>query len=201
MKTDPRVDTYIAESAEFARPILKHLRRLVHRTCPEGEETIKWSMPAITYRGQILCMMAAFKAHSVFGFWHRGMREALGPDGDKSDQSMGSMGRLTSVKDLPSDRVMTGYIRQAMKLAESGAPARDKATRREALPMPKDFTAALKKNKAAGKIFAGFAPGQQREYIEWITEAKREETRQKRLDTAVGWIAEGKKRNWQYANC
>jgi uncharacterized protein YdeI (YjbR/CyaY-like superfamily) len=199
--TDPRVGAYIAKAAPVAQPILRHVRKLVRQACPEAEETIKWSMPACTYRGQILCMFAAFKAHAVFGFWHRGMREALGPDGSKSDQSMGSMGRLTNLDDLPADRVMRGYVAQAMKLIESGVTARPKPKTRQALPVPADLASALKKSAPAAKMFAAFSPSARREYIEWITEAKRPETRQKRIATTIEWLAAGKKRNWQYENC
>jgi len=198
--TDPRVDAYIAKSAGFARPILRHLRALVHAACPAAQETIKWGMPSFTHHG-ILCGMAAFKAHSTFGFWRRGMTAVIGRDGAKAKQAMGSLGRITSLADLPDDRSMLRYIRQAAKLNEAGGPARPKPKPRPALPVPADLAAALSKNAKAAKTFANFTPSPRREYIEWITEAKRPGTRAKRLATTVQWLAAGKARNWKYANC
>ncbi len=200
MKTDPRVDAYIAKSAKFAQPILRHLRKLVHAAWPKAEETIKWSMPSFTYHG-ILCGMAGFKAHCTFGFWHQGVTKAIAATGRDADEAMGHLGRITSLADLPSDREMTSYIRQAAKLNEAGGPARPKPKPKKALAMPADLAAALKKNAKAGKAFSDFSPSARREYIEWITEAKREATRQARLGTAVGWIAAGKRRNWKYEDC
>ena len=203
MNTDPRIDAHIEKAAPFARPILRHLRKLVHETCPDVEETLKWSSPAFVYRGKILCGMAAFKQHCVFGFWHQGMTEVLGADGEKSDTAMGSFGRLTSLDDLPSDRVMTRYIKKAAALNESDAPTRPRPVRRPAAPVavPDDLAAALKKKKDAAATFEKLSPSHRKEYIEWITEAKRDETRQKRLSTTLEWLAEGKSRNWKYENC
>jgi uncharacterized protein YdeI (YjbR/CyaY-like superfamily) len=200
---DPRIDAYIARSAEFARPVLGHLRRLVHEGCPTAEETIKWGMPSFVHGGKILCGMAAFKGHCTFGFWHKRMNGVLGPDDSKSGEAMGSLGRITSLGDLPSDRRLLGYIRKAAKLNESDEPARPKAARRptKPLPVPGDLSAALKKNRAAAAAFEKFSPSHRNEYVEWITEAKRDETRARRLATALEWLAEGKHRNWKYENC
>jgi uncharacterized protein YdeI (YjbR/CyaY-like superfamily) len=198
-KPDPRLDAYIAKSAAFAQPILRHLRALVHRGCPEATETIKWSMPFFEYHG-LLCNMAAFKAHCAFGFHHQGVDKLLGADG-KPDEAMGSLGRITSLAGLPSDATLLRYIKAAAKLNASGTPARPTPKPKPALATPTDLAAALKKNAAAAKTFEDFAPSHRREYIEWITEAKREETRAKRLATAVEWLAEGKARNWKYENC
>jgi uncharacterized protein YdeI (YjbR/CyaY-like superfamily) len=198
--TDPRVDAYIAKSAGFAQPVLRHLRALVHQACPAAEETIKWGMPSFTHHG-ILCGMAGFKAHCTFGFWRRGMTDVIGGDGGKAEQAMGSLGRITRRADLPTDRAMLGYIRQAAKLNEAGGPARPKPKPTKALPVPSDLAGALKQQAAAAKTFADFSPSARREYIEWITEAKRPETRQQRLATTLEWLAAGKKRNWKYENC
>ena len=202
-KADPRIDAHIAKAAEFAKPILRHLRKLVHEACPEAEETLKWSSPTFVYRGKILCGMAAFKGHCTFGFWHVGMEAELGPDGDKANTAMGSLGRITSLDDLPSDRAMLRYIRKAVALNDSDAPARPRLSKRPAAPLavPGDLAAALKKNKAAAATFEKFSPSARKEYIEWITEAKRDETRQQRLATTLEWLAEGKSRNWKYENC
>ena len=198
---DPRIDDYIAGSANFARPILTHLRELVHAACPDCEETLKWSAPSFTYRGKILCGMAAFKQHASFGLWQGAM--VMESQGRTPDIGMGQFGRLTRVADLPGKRELTGYVRQAMKLIEEGvkrAPAKDGKPRPQA-EAPADLVAALEKNPAARAAFDAFPPSAKREYVEWITEAKREETRAKRLVQAVEWMSEGKRRNWKYENC
>jgi uncharacterized protein YdeI (YjbR/CyaY-like superfamily) len=202
-KLDPWVDAYIAQAAPFAQPILKHLRKLVHQACPNVEETKKWIFPHFLSGGKILCSMAAFKAHATFGFWHQGMEKVLTQDGHASDEAMGLLGKITSLKELPDDRTMLRYIRTAAELnasTEAGRPRAVGKPKRE-LPVPADLAAALKKNKAAAETFAKFSPSHRREYIEWITEAKREETRAKRLATTLEWLAEGKPRNWKYQNC
>ena len=200
---DPRIDAYIASSAEFARPILKHLRKIVHAACPAATETMKWNSPHFEHAGGILCSMAAFKAHCTFGFWHQGMEKILGVDGLKSETAMGSFGRIAAIADLPEEKALMRYVQAAAKLNESGAPARPRpaATPKKEPSLPADLAAALKKNQAAAKTFADVSPSHRKEYIEWIIEAKREETRAKRVATTLEWLAEGKSRNWKYENC
>ncbi|HEY6066297.1 MAG TPA: YdeI/OmpD-associated family protein [Thermoanaerobaculia bacterium] len=192
-KKDPRIDAYIAKSADFAKPILKHLREIVHKGCPGVEETVKWSMPHFDYRGAPLAGMASFKAHCAFGFW-KGSLIVPG-----SSDAMGQFGRITSLSDLPSDKVLTGYVQKAAKLNEDNVkvPRPVKHPKKE-IPMPPDLAAALKKNAKARATYEGFTPSHKREYLQWITEAKAEETRQKRLGNAIEWMAEGKPRNWKY---
>ncbi len=201
-KTDPRVDAYIANAAEFAQPILRHLRQVVHETCPDVEETIKWRMPTFMYAGGILCGIAAFKQHCALGFWKS---ELIVPAGKlNNEQAMGQFGRITKVSELPSKEELVGYIRQAMKLNEAGVKVPSQAKRdkpRLAPATPADLATALKKSKKAKATFDAFSPSCKREYVEWITEAKREETRSKRVAQAVEWMAEGRKRNWKYENC
>jgi uncharacterized protein YdeI (YjbR/CyaY-like superfamily) len=201
LQTDPRVDAYIKKSATFAQPILRRLRALVHRACPEATETIKWGFPHFEHAGAILCSMAAFKAHGAFGFWHQGMEKILTADGVTGKDAMGSIGRITTEADLPTDATVLRWVSAAARLNESGAPARPKRGPAKAVPTPADLAAALKKNAKAAKTFAAFAPSHRKEYIEWITEAKRDETRRKRLATTLAWLAEGKPRNWKYLNC
>jgi uncharacterized protein YdeI (YjbR/CyaY-like superfamily) len=193
---DPRVDAYIERSAAFARPILAHFREVVHDACPAVEETIKWGFPHFTYGG-MLCSMASFKQHCAFGFW----KGALVVD-EGSRDAMGQFGRITSIAELPARKLLAGYVKEAMRLNEEGvkAPSRakPKAPRAE-LPVPDDLAAALRKNRAARATFDAFPPSQRREYVEWITEAKGADTRARRLETAVEWMAEGKPRNWKYA--
>ena len=198
---DPRIDVYIARSAEFARPILEHVRTLVHEACPQVEESIKWGMPMFVHAGSILCSMAAFKAHASFGFWKHAL--VVG-DTAGSGEGMGSFGKLTSIRDLPSKRQLLIYIRKAARLNEQGmkGPAVRKAATPKPLPdTPDDFAQALRGNAAARKCFDAFAPGHRREYLEWILDAKRAETRASRIAQAVQWLAEGKSRNWKYESC
>jgi uncharacterized protein YdeI (YjbR/CyaY-like superfamily) len=196
---DSRVDAYIAQSAPFARPILAYLREVVGEACPQGEETIKWGSPHLTYKGRLVCGMAAFKQHATFGFWQGGkvLGEALG----RAEAAMGQFGRLTDVSQLPPREVLEDYVRQAVCLIDEGATRKPTKAARPALPVPEDLARALAAMPAAQATFDAFPPGQRREYIEWLTEAKRDETRQRRLAQAVEWMAEGKPRNWKYLNC
>lgn len=200
---DSRIDDYIARSADFARPVLKHLRRLIHAGCPTVVETIKWSMPHFEHHG-ILCSMAAFNHHCSFGFWKGRLLfgPGKGPD-DQDREGMGQFGRITALSDLPSDRVLLAYIRKAAALNEAGVglPARPRPRTRRQPAVPADLAAALAKNRRARATFEGFSPSHRKEYVEWITGAKREATRQQRLATAVTWLSEGKPRHWKYAGC
>jgi uncharacterized protein YdeI (YjbR/CyaY-like superfamily) len=195
---DPRVDEYIANAAEFAQPILRHLRAVIHAACPDVKETIKWSMPNFEYHG-ILCNFAAFKQHCAFGFWKAEL--LLASEDDKGREAMGQFGRIASVGDLPPKKVLTAYIRKAMKLNEDGVKvAKPKAPARE-LVVPDYFIAALEANPAAYEAFNDFSPSARRDYCDWLTEAKTEATRDKRMAQAIEWIAEGKKRHWKYQSC
>jgi uncharacterized protein YdeI (YjbR/CyaY-like superfamily) len=194
---DRRVDAYIAKSAPFARPILTRVREIVHATCPDVEETIKWGFPTFLYHG-MLCGMAAFQQHASLGFWKSKL--VLDGKGRPADESMGQFGRMTKASDLPPRATLAGYIRTAMKLNEQGisVPRRKPATPRPAPRTPRDLAAALAKNARARAAFQAFPPSHKREYVEWLLEAKRVETRRARLATAVAWIAAGKARNWKY---
>lgn len=196
---DPRIDAYIARQGDFARPILEHVRALVHEGCPGVEETMKWSMPTFVHAGGILCGMAAFKQHASFGFW----KHALVVGEGEPREGMGSYGKLTSVADLPPKKTLLAHVRKAAKLNEEGVktPAARNSAPKPPPEAPEDLAAALKKNAKARKAFEGFPPSAQRDYVEWIVEAKREETRAKRLAQAVEWMAEGKRRNWKYESC
>jgi hypothetical protein len=192
--SDPRVDQYIAKAQPFARPVLKHLRKIVHAGCPEVEETMKWSFPHFQYKG-MLCSMAAFKAHCVFGFWNHSM---LNTD-QKSSDAMGQFGRLTAIDDLPADKALVTMVKKAAALNDAGVkPKRLAKSPKAPLDTPNYMMAALRKNKKALATFEGFPPSQQREYVEWVVEAKADDTRERRLKTAIEWMAEGKIRNWKY---
>ena len=195
-KRDPRIDAYIARSAEFAKPILEHLRAVVHAACPDVEETMKWSMPHFDYRGAMMCSMAAFKGHAVFGFWKGAL--VLCANAQRRD-AMGSFGRITNVKELPAKKVLVGYVRKAMKLNDAGIKlARPKKHKTAAPAMPADLTAALKKSKGAWARWQAFSPGHRREYVAWVVEAKQDATRARRIATTVSQVAEGKSQNWKY---
>ena len=192
---DPRVDAYIARSADFAQPVLTYIRDLVHAVCPEATETIKWSCPFFDYHGT-MCQMAAFKEHVGFGFW-KGVLVVGRSSGD-DDRAAGQFGRITSVKDLPSKKELTAYIKKAMALNEEGVSVPKAKKPKPDVAVPPELTAALAKNKKARTAFEAFPPSHRREYSEWIGEAKREETRATRVTQAIEWIAEGKSRNWKY---
>jgi uncharacterized protein YdeI (YjbR/CyaY-like superfamily) len=194
---DPRIDAYIAKSADFAKPILKHLRKVVYAACPQVEETMKWSMPHFDYKG-MMCGMAAFKEHCAFGFWKADLIFDRDEQAEKS--GMGSFGCIKSLKDLPNQKTLVGYVKKAAALNEAGikAPGRTKPKKREPPATPDYFTAALQKNAKARKTFDSFPPSHRREYLEWITEAKRQETRKERLAKTIKWLSEGKSRNWKY---
>jgi bacteriocin resistance YdeI/OmpD-like protein/uncharacterized protein DUF1801 len=191
---DPRVDAYIAKSADFAKPILERLRAAVHSACPDVTEEMKWSTPHFTYKG-MFCGMAAFRKHCIFGFWKHKL--VLGPDA--RDGAWGQFGRITSLDDLPSAAVMARYLKKAKRLNDDGvAVARKRKAAPKPVRVPADLAAGLKKNKKAQVAFADFSPSHKREYVEWITEAKRAGTRAQRLTQSIAWIAEGKSRNWKY---
>ena len=192
---DKRIDAYIEKSRDFARPILEHLRKLVHKACPDVEETIKWGSPHFDYKGS-LAGMASFKEHCAFGFWKHAL---LAGDGNLERTAMGSFGRITSLKDLPKDKEIVALIHQAMELNEKGIKVPKKpAVASGEVVVPKELTAALAKNKKAKASFDTGSPSHRREYVEWITEAKTEPTRDKRIATAIEWLSEGKSRNWKY---
>jgi uncharacterized protein YdeI (YjbR/CyaY-like superfamily) len=199
---DKRVDAYIAKSADFAQPILRHLRQLVHKACPDVQETIKWSFASFDYKGP-LCSMAAFKQHAVFGFWKSKLlkdpKNYLGERYNQGGEAMGNLGKITSLKDLPPDAAILDFIKQAKKLNDEGVklPPKPKKPRGE-LVVPDYLTSALNKNKKAKVTFEAFSRSNKDEYIEWLTEAKTDATREKRLATAIEWMAEGKVRNWKY---
>jgi uncharacterized protein YdeI (YjbR/CyaY-like superfamily) len=199
-RKDPRIDAYIRKSAAFAQPILRHLRKLVRANCPAVEETMKWGFPHFMHRG-ILCSMAAFTAHCTFGFWNREL--VLGKGKAAKETAHGQFGRIAARSDLPSDKALAGYIKRAVELNEAGtrkaAPARPKF--RAELLVPEDLLRGLRNSKRALATFEQFSYSHKKEYIQWLAEAKRDETRLQRLETAIAWMAEGKPRHWKYQNC
>lgn len=197
MSTDPRIDAYIAKAAPFARPILEHVRARIHAVAPEAEETMKWSSPAFTVDGKILLGMAAFKAHAAVGFW-RGME--MGVEVEKN--AMGQFGKVTSVADLPPDEEFDDLIRKGVELARTAPAPRQRKHEPKGPPeLHPEFAAALKSNPKAKAVLDGFPPSAQREYLDWISEAKQEATRSKRIGDAIEWLNEGKRRHWRYENC
>jgi uncharacterized protein YdeI (YjbR/CyaY-like superfamily) len=202
-KRIPEITAYIDKSQPFARPILRHLRDILHETCPELVEVIKWSHPNFDYKGPF-AGMAAFKAHATFGFWKDELlRKGKVSLSKSNEQAMGSFGRLTSIDDLPSDRALKSLIKEAMRLNDEGVkrPTLQKARNPIVVKPPAYFMTALRKNKRALTTFEGFAPSHKRDYVEWVVEAKTDATRERRLRTAIEWMAEGKRRNWKYERC
>ncbi len=205
---DPRIDAYIAKSQPFAQPILLHLRELVHKACPGVVETIKWSRPFFEYKGVILGNMSAFKEHCSFGFWGEEISAVLREAKVLQPDAMGSLGRLTQIEDLPAKKQMLDLLRKAVAFIDSGQYTSPIAARQRvvkapapAVKAPPEFTKALKANRKASAVFSALSPSCKREYVEWIADAKRAETREKRIATAIDWISEGKQRNWKYQNC
>ena len=200
MKKDKRVDAYIANAQAFAKPILHHLRKLVHESCPNVTETMKWSFPYFDYKG-MMCSMASFKDHCAFGFWKASiMSDPKLLAMAQSESAMGHLGKIKSIKDLPSDKILSQYIKEACRLNEEGLKiARPKKTlTKKDVVVPADFKKALAKNKKAMSVFDAFSNSNKKDYVDWVTEAKTAETRLKRLTIAIEWIAEGKIRNWKY---
>ncbi len=198
MKTDTRIDAYIEDkAADFAKPILRHLRAVVHEACPDCEETLKWSMPSFLYKGKILAGMASFKAHATFGYWNDTMLQ----EDEKNRSAMGQFGRLTSVDDLPARDALIELTRRSMALIDSGARIERQRTPRAELSVPQDLQAAIDGSATARATWDAFPPSCKREYVEWVTEAKRDETRAKRLAQTIAQLNEGKRRHWKYENC
>ena len=197
---DKRTDAFIAKSKEFARPILQHLRELVHKACPEVRETIKWGMPHFEYRDKILCGMAAFKEHCSFGFrLGTVMNDPKGIMQQADKTGMGHFGQIKSMEDLPSDKIMVQYIKEAMRLTEQGvSKPKPKDTVRKELKVPDYFTEVLKKNKQAFENFDRLSYSHRKEYLQWISNAKTETTRNRRMETAVEWLQKGRTLNWKY---
>jgi len=195
---DKRIDAYIAKSQEFARPILTHLREVIHQACPDVTETIKWGMPAFDYKGP-LCGMAAFKQHATFGFWKSSLVFSESDRYAKDPNGMAAFGKMTSVSDLPPKKILMGYIRKAAELNGAGVKVqRSKRGSRKPIPTPPALAAALKKSRKAKAAYDAFPPSHQREYNEWVGDAKTDATRDKRIAQAIAWIADGKSRNWKY---
>ena len=199
-KKNPGVDAYIAKSADFAKPILKHIRAVVHAGCPDVVEELKWGFPHFMHKG-IVCSMASFKAHCAFGFWKGDLLAKKYADlTDSRESAMGEFGRITSLSDLPDEKRLLRYVKDAVALNDEGVkrPMKPKPKGERSLDVPDYFLAALKKSKKAQTTFEGFNYSNKKEYVEWVTEAKGEGTRKRRLETAVEWMAEGKSRNWKY---
>ena len=201
VKNDKRIDAYIAQSQPFAQPILVHLRKLVRAACPDVEETIKWGFPHFDYRGEMMCSMAAFKQHCAFGFWKASlMKDKNLILNARAETAMGHIGKIMSFDDLPSDKTMIAYIKEAAQLNADGIKIKKSpaAKGKKTLIIPGYFLTSVKKNKKAFAVFDAFSYSNKKEYVEWVTEAKTEETRISRIKTAIEWMSEGKVRNWKY---
>lgn len=200
--TDPRIDAYIENAQPFAKPILIHLREIIHETCPEAEETWKWSFPHFMYKGKILCAFSAFKQHCGFGFWlEKEMKTMKELTKDTESTGMFTLGKIKSIEDLPSKSQLKAAILEAMELTDMGVTIRKTPPAKIEIEVPEYFAEALHANSEANKVFEKASPSFRKEYILWITGAKTETTRNKRMQQAIEWIAEGKGRNWKYEKC
>jgi uncharacterized protein YdeI (YjbR/CyaY-like superfamily) len=204
IKKDNRIDLYISKSADFAKPVLNHIREIVHKACPDAVETMKWSFPHFDFKGEMMCSMAAFKQHCAFGFW----KASLMKDPDKileikDRNAMGHLGQIKILSDLPADKILIKYIKEAAKLNEDGIklPSKSKPKEKKELIVPDYFSKILQKNKTALKTFEDFSYSHKKEYVQWITEAKTEETRNKRMTASIELLKEGKSKNWKYNKC
>ena len=196
---DPRIHAYIEKSADFAKPIMTHLRKVIHKASPKITENIKWSMPAFEYKG-LVCGFAAFKQHCTFGFWKQSLLEGSAFPAEKN--AMGSFGRLTSVADLPDASMLKKLVRDAARLNDEGIKVKRVVSKeKKELVVPDILNEALARNEKAAETFNNFPYSKKKDYVEWITEAKTDATRDKRLGTTIEWLAEGKARNWKYENC
>lgn len=198
-KSSSQIDTYIEKSQDFAKPILTYIRETVHEFCPDAEETMKWSFPHFIYKGKNLCAMASFKQHCTFGFWlEKEMKTMQDITKDIEKTSMFSLGKITKIEDLPSKPQLKKAIKEAMELTDIGVTLKKAAPSKTEVEIPDYFQSALSENNKALQIFEKASPSFRKEYITWITEAKTEATRNKRMKQALEWIAEGKGRNWKY---
>jgi len=195
---NPRIDAYIAKSKDFAKPILKHFRELVHKACPDVEETIKWGVPSYDYKGPY-CMSPAFKEHCAIVFWKAQlMKDPILVANAKSEAAMGHLRKIKSLKDLPKDKVLISYLKEAAKLNKEGVKLPPRSKAKKELAVPEVFLKALKKNRKASETFKNFSLSKKKDYVDWITEAKTDKTRKKRIATSIAWLAEEKPRNWKY---
>ena len=199
---DLRIDDYIERRAAFAKPILIHLRKLVHKACPLTEESIKWGFPHFSYTGEMLCYMASFKQHCAFGFWKASLMKKNKALEITSRAAMGNFGKISELKDLPPDKEIVSLIKEAAELIDKGIKVKKQpkpeSSGKDKIELPDYFKKQLHKNKKALETFIAFSPSHKREYLEWITEAKTEATRERRMATAIEWLSEGKSRNWKY---
>ncbi|WP_114793041.1 YdeI/OmpD-associated family protein [Niabella yanshanensis] len=199
---DPKVDDYIAKAADFAKPVLEHFRTIVHKASPDITESIKWGVPSFDYNGKMLCSLAAFKQHCALGFWLGAQIKSLQPylaEVHDRASEFGRIANIKSVKDLPKNMDLLAAVKEAIALVDAGVTLkRTQAKKSAELPVPESLAKALAKNKTAKAVFEKFAPSHRKEYIQWITEAKTDATRDKRIASAIEWIAEGKGRNWKY---
>ncbi|KFF22242.1 YdeI/OmpD-associated family protein [Chryseobacterium sp. JM1] len=198
-KYNIQVDEYIEKSPDFAQPILSYLREIVHECCPEAEEAIKWKFPTFMYKGKILCSVTSFKQYCSLGFWlHGEMKTLKEMETTAEKSSMFSLGKLTKMEDLPSKVQLKKMMKEAMELTDMGVTMKKAAPSKVETEVPDYFQAALNENKKASEVFEKGSPSFRKEYINWITEAKTEATRNKRMEQALEWLAEGKSRNWKY---
>lgn len=202
MSKNSDIDNYIAGKAPFAQEILTHLRQIIHNAAPDITETIKWRQPCFEHNG-LVCSVAAFKKHVTFSFFKGKLLNDSNNIFPTSDNNELTSLKFSVLADIPQDDILTAFIQQAIAL-NADSNCKRKSTQRkdkDTLVMPNDLAAALASTPAAQSTFNNFSYSKQKDYIEWLTSAKRETTRVTRLATTVQWLSEGKARNWKYENC
>jgi uncharacterized protein YdeI (YjbR/CyaY-like superfamily) len=197
---NPELDDYLAKSAGFAKPIMQHLRELLHETCPEIVEEIKWGIPHFDYKGEMMCIFAAHKNHCSFTFWKESlMSDQKFKENPSLQASKRYLGKIISLSDLPSDKQLVAYIKEAMALNENGVKlVPRKSEKPKNIAIPDYFAKELAAKPKVKKIFDSKSDSFRKDYLVWITDAKTETTRQKRIAESLEWIAEGKGRFWKY---
>lgn len=198
---DTRVDAYIAKQQPFAKEICTRVRAIVHEAAPDITEDIKWGHVAFMHKG-IVCGLAAFKHHVVFHFWKASLLGGSHARRSTDDKTLEQLAKLKSVDELPSKSVIASLVKAAVKLNDGAVkvPKSPMAAKKTKAPLrtPPSLAKALARNAKAKSTYQGFSPSHKREYVEWICDAKSVETRDRRIEQALGWMSEGKPRNWKY---
>src|SRR5438270_1264994 len=179
------VNDSLANAPEGTRPILVRLRRIFRQASPKLEEAIKWGVPCYLFKGPV-GGFAAYKQHVSWGLWKS--RALNDPEGLLGRGVSVMAGKITKVSEIPPAAKIIALIEQVIALNEAGI----KSPKPPEPELPADFAAAMKKAGKAARHYAAFTPARKWQYVNWVTQAKRAETRAKRIEIAVERIGEGK---------
>jgi hypothetical protein len=199
-----QVTAYAAAMPAYAQPIFAHLRALIHTTCPDTDEAIKWSIPHFERDGDYLCIFAASPGHASFTFYKQQlMSDPRLRDNLNLPAIKRFMGRLTSLSDLPDDATLAAMLQEAADLNARGVRLPDRAPKTPpVIDMPSAVATAvataLAANPAAQAVWDAKSAAWRKDYLVWITAAKTDPTRDARIAEALDWIADGKARFWKY---